>query len=167
MFLEKGLIYTEAVLLANIPDIIGRDLWQENEQFFLESISTVIEQNRSQKTILNIVNNLISKLKNSNSYERFGGNGYKLDESDLSDIQKTIEDTIGKSKWDSFSEEEQTKKFNIIKDCYQAYFIEIGQKRKDINGDRFFEVESNDELYFKADSGFYRLPKRIDTLGEF
>ena len=167
VFLEKGLIYTEAVLLANIPDIIGRDLWQENEQFFLESISTVIEQNRSQKTILNIVNNLISKLKNSNSYERFGGNGYKLDESDLSDIQKTIEDTIGKSKWDSFSEEEQTKKFNIIKDCYQAYFIEIGQKRKDINGDRFFEVESNDELYFKADSGFYRLPKLIDTLGEF
>ncbi len=167
IFLEKGLIYTEAVLLANIPDIIGKDLWQKNEQFFLESISGVIEKNRNQKTILTIVNNLISKLKNSSSFERFGSNGYKLDESDLSDIQKTIEETIGKGKWDSFLEEDKTKAFNIIKDCYQAYFIEIGQKRRDIKGDRFFEVESNDELYFKSDSGFYRLPKLIDTLGEF
>lgn len=167
VFLEKGLIYTEAVLLANIPVVIGKDLWQQNEPFFLESISSVIEQNRIKKTILNIVNNLISKLKNSTSYERFGENGYKLDESDLSDIQKTIEETIGKSKWYTFSEEEQTKIFSTIKDCYQAYFIEIGQKRIDIKGDRFFEVESNDELYYKADSGFYRLPKLIDTLGEF
>lgn len=167
VFLEKGLIYTEAVLLANIPDIIGNDLWQENEQFFLDAINGVIEQNRIQKTILNIVNNLISKHKNLASYERFGGNEYQLNESDFSDIQKTIEETIGKSKWESYSKEEQTKRFKTIKDCYQAYFIEIGQKRKDINGDRFFEIQSNNELYYKSDSGFYRLPKLIDTLGEF
>lgn len=167
VFLEKGLIYTEAVLLANIPNVIGKNLWQENEKYFLESIGGIIEQNRIQKTILGVVNNLISKHKNSNSFERFGGNGYKLDESDLSDIQIAIKETIGEGKWSSFSEEEKTEKFNTIKMCYQAYFVEIGQKRKDINGIRFFEVECNNELYYKADSGFYRLPKLIDTLADF
>jgi CRISPR-associated endonuclease Csn1 len=64
VFLQKGLIYTEAVLLANIPEIIGKELWQQKEQFLLDSISGVINENRNQKTILNIVNNLVSKHKN-------------------------------------------------------------------------------------------------------
>lgn len=167
VLLEKGLIYTEAVLLANIPEIIGNDLWIENEKFLLESISEVISKNRNQKIILNIVNNLISQLKNSPSYERFGDNDYKLDESDLTDIRRTIEETIGINKWNSFSEDEKGIIFQTIKDCYQAYFIEIGLKRKDIKGERHFEVQSNNEIYYKSDSGYYRLPKLIDTLSEF
>lgn len=72
VFLQKGLIYTEAVLLANIPKIIGKELWQQNEQLLLESISGVITENRNQKTILNIVNSLISKHKNLEASEKFG-----------------------------------------------------------------------------------------------
>lgn len=166
-FLEKGLIYTEAVLLANIPEIIGKDLWKENESFLLKSISEVISRNRNQKIVLNIVNNLISKLKNAPSYERFGGNDYKLVESDLTDIQRTIEEVIGINKWNSFSKDEKDIIFQTIKDCYQAYFIETGLTRKDLKGERHFEVVSNNEIYYKSDSGFYRLPKLIDTLGEF
>jgi len=168
-FLEKGLIYTEAVLLANIPKIIGKELWQENEKFLLTSISGVIDENRQQKTILKIVNNLVSKHKNLEANEKFGhkDTNYKLVDSDIKDIQNAIEEQFGASRWETFTEEEKQKVHNTVKDCYQAYFITLGLTRKDINDERHFEVKSGNCIYYKTDSGYYRLPKLIDTLSEF
>lgn len=166
-FLEKGLIYTEAVLLANIPEIIGKDLWQKNEQFLLDGIGKVVAENRHQKTVLSIVNNLVSKHKNLESYERFGGNDYRLDKGDLKDIQTAIEEQFGLNKWQTFSEDEKAAISNVVKDCYQAYFTTSGLTRQDINGERYFKVQSNNKFYYKSDSGYYRLPKLIDTLKEF
>lgn len=108
LFLMKGLIYTEAVLLANIPEIIGKKLWQENEQLLLSSVSNIIAENRQQKTILNIVNNLVSKHKNLDE-NKFGykNNNYILAESDLNDIQNAIDEQFGISNWNSLPEDEK------------------------------------------------------------
>ncbi len=142
-FLEKGLIYTEAVLLANIPEIIGKELWQNNEEFLLRSIGEVIDENRLQKTILNIANSLISKHKNLEGDQKFGykDKSYKLDVSDIKDINIAIEDQFGKNKWTVLSEVEKEKILLRVKDLYQDYF--------------------------RTDSGYYPLPKLMDTLGEF
>ena len=166
-FLQKGLIYTEAVLLANIPEIIGKELWANNESFILKNISKVIEENRQQKSILAIVNNLISKHKNLVSTYGYKDNSYKLDNADIKDIYTTIEEQFGASKWKEFSEDKKQKIFTTIKDCYQAYFTTSGSTRKDINGERHFLIQSSGKHYYKTDSGYYRLPKLIDTLGEF
>jgi CRISPR-associated endonuclease Csn1 len=166
-FLQKGSIYTEAVLLANIPEIIGEKLWQENETILLNSIGGVIDENRQEKTILNIVNNLVSKHKNLETNEKFGGSNYKLVESDLKDIQTAIEEQFGINKWNSLPHGEKEMIVDTVKNCYQAYFISSGLTRKDINGERHFEVKKNNRNYYKSDSGYYRLPKLIDSLGEF
>lgn len=168
VFLQKGLIYTEAVLLANIPEILGNKLWQKNEALLLGSIGAVIDENRQQKTILNIVNNLVSKHKNLDE-NKFGhkDNNYKLVESDLKEIQTCIEEQFGSNRWISLPENEKTVIFNTVKDCYQAYFVTTGLTRKDITNERHFEIKSNNRIYYKTDSGFYRLPKLIDTLKEF
>lgn len=167
VFLQKGLIYTEAVLLANIPEILGKDLWQQNEKLLLDSISNVITENRHQKSVLAIVNNLVSKHKNLEFFERFGGSDYKLDEHDLKEIQATIEEQFGLKKWQTFSEDEREHIFKVVKECYQAYFSKTGLTRKDINGERFFQVQVENHSYYKSDSGYYRVPKLIDTLKEF
>ncbi len=169
VFLQRGLIYTEAVLLANIPEIIGNKLWQENEKLLLDSISGVIDENRQEKTILNIVNNLVSRHKNLDSDRKFGykDNTYKLVESDFKDIQTALEEQFGLNKWNSFTDDERSTIVDTVKACYQAYFVTTGLKRNDINGERYFEVKSNNKKYYKSDSGYYRLPKLIDTLGEF
>lgn len=167
VFLQKGLIYTEAVLLANIPEILGKDLWQQNEKLLLDSISNVITENRHQKSVLAIVNNLVSKHKNLEFFERFGGSDYKLDEHDLKEIQATIEEQFGLKKWQTFSEDEREHIFKVVKECYQAYFSKTGLTRKDINGERFFQVQVDNHSYYKSDSGYYRVPKLIDTLKEF
>ncbi len=169
MFLEKGLIYTEAVLLANIPEIIGKELWQQNEQLLLDSIGGVITENRNQKTILNIVNSLISKHKNIEVSERQGykNKDYKLDESDFQDIQAAIEEQFGSNKWNGFTDEEKQRIQNTVKDCYQAYFSKQGIVRDIGSEERLVAVQSNRKNYYKTDTGYYRLPKLIDTLKEF
>lgn len=169
IFLQKGLIYTEAVLLANIPEIIGKDLWVKKELRLIEEISNVIDQNREQKTLLTIVNSLVSKHKNLEHNEKFGykDTNYKLNTSDFDTIDETIKEQFGEKRWSEKPEEERNKIGSAVKDCYQAYFITSGLERKDIHNERHFVVKSGNTIYYKADSGYYRLPKLIDTLGEF
>lgn len=166
-FLEKGLIYTEAVLLANIPEIIGEDLWKDNEKLFLESISQLIEENRKQKNILNIVNNLVSRYKSLDQKFGYKHNEYKLTESDRQEILQAIEDSLGVTRWKAKPEQEQSEIKQIVTDCYQAFFRTTGLPIKYIHGDKCFEVKSGNNIYYKTETGFYRLPKLIDTLAEF
>lgn len=169
VFLKKGLIYTEAVLLANIPEIIGNELWIQNEQLLLESISGLIAENRNQKTALNIVNSLISKHKNVEVTERQGyrNNDYKLTDSDFQDIQAAIEAQFGTNKWNGFHDEEKQRILGTVKDCYQAYFSKQGLVRDIGREECIVTVQSNGKNYYKTDTGYYRLPKLIDTLKEF
>lgn len=168
VFLQKGLIYTEAVLLANIPEILGKELWQQNEQLLLASINGVIVENRNQKSILSIVNNLISKHKNLGE-NKFGhkDNSYKLVDSDLKDIQIAIEEQFGATKWESLPDEEQQNILGTVKDCYQAYFSKQGIVRDNGSEERIVTIQSNGKNYHKTDTGYYRLPKLIDTLKVF
>ncbi len=166
-FLQKGLIYTQAVMLANLPEVVGQQLWNSNETFFVEHISGIIDENRRQKTILNIVNNLVSQHKNLEQKFGYKDNDYQLDEDDTNDIQKAIEDAFGTTKWDEKQPAEQTEIKVAVTDCYQAYFKSIGFTRKDINGEKYLVVNSGNNIYYKSDSGYYRLPKLIDTLKEF
>ncbi|MBS1760643.1 MAG: hypothetical protein JST23_11030 [Bacteroidetes bacterium] len=169
VFLQKGLIYTEAVLLANLPEILGKDLWKENEKLLLNSISSVIADNRQQKSILNIVNGLISKHKNIEATERIGfrNNNYQLDKNDLKDIETAIEEQFGTNKWNGFSDEEKKNISTTVKDCYQAYFTKQGIVRDSGSEERLVTVHSNNKKYYKTETGYYRLPKLIDTLKEF
>lgn len=166
-FLEKGLIYTEAVLLANIPSVIGKDTWANNEQLFLNSISDLIDENRKQKRILNIVNNLISQHKNLEQKFGYKDSDYQIDTLDKQDILNAIEETFGIKRWQEESDNEKQQIITTVTDCYQAYFKTSGLARKDINGQRHFEIRSGNHFYYKTDSGYYRLPKLIDTLAEF
>jgi CRISPR-associated endonuclease Csn1 len=168
-FLVKGLIYTEAVLLANIPEVIGKDIWKEDETYLVKEIGNIINNNREQKQTINVINNLISKHKNLEAELKFGhkDNTYKLDESDIKDIETTCEETFGIKTW---AEKTDTEKQNILDDikaCYQSYFTTTGLEIKYINGDKHFIVKVNGNNFYKAETGFYRSPKLKDTLSEF
>jgi len=171
-FLQKGLIYTEAVLLANVPKIIGQDLYEKNESEIIQGISNVIEENRRQKSILTIVNSLISKHKNLEADETFGykDSTYTLKDSDIKELYGAIEEQFGTSKWNALSEDKRQDIFNTVRDCYQAYFTSRGLPLRYINDERHAVVQSGGKHYYKTDSGYsgyYRLPKLADSLGEF
>lgn len=156
-FLREGYIYTDAVLLGKVPEILGKEIWEENKHFIAESLKTlVIEKNREEKRILNIVNNLIAKYKaRPKGNERFADNdtNYKVGSRDFRlpigsierddvQIEKAAEEGFGKETWKKFSEEEKAKYINQITESYQKFFK-------------------------SSDRDFYKLPRLGDAMKVF
>ncbi|MFO7658232.1 MAG: HNH endonuclease domain-containing protein [Bacteroidales bacterium] len=143
-FLKQGFIYTEAVLLANMPEVLGKEQWQENENLLIKSIAGLIQQNRKEKQILNIVNDLIAQYYALNFDDKFGwkNTDYKLDDSDHKQIICKIIDTFGSKSWQTKTEEEKGQILNDVICKYQEFFT--NSKRE-----------------------FFKLPKLIDTIRGF
>lgn len=157
-FLFKGLPYTEAVLLANLPHLVGEEKWRENESKFLDSIDSIIRENREQKHIIQIVNNLVSKYKSLDQKFGYKDDRYALDESDVQDITDALLDHYGETVWLAKEKHAADMIFGTVKDCYQAIFTYHGRKK---------EIATDGKIYFKENSDFYINPKLKDTLAEY
>lgn len=132
-FLHEGLIYTESVILAKIPEILGQQIFNENKEIILAAIKKEIENNRYEKSIISIVNNLIFKYYALDHDERFGWKdfAYKLDMRDFEDIDKTTVEHFGEKTWNEKISENE--KQNILSDVairYQSFFQD--EKREHI-----------------------------------
>ena len=143
-FLKKGMIYTDAVLLAKLPEILGTKLWKENEQWFLLEISNLTAQNRNGKRVLNIVNNLIANYKSLELDEQFAYKNaeYKLVNSDIKDIENFSIESFGEKTWGKLPQNEKDELLSLATVKYQQFFAST-----------------------KRD--FYRLPKLGDTIKQF
>ncbi|RTL51490.1 MAG: hypothetical protein EKK39_07715 [Sphingobacteriales bacterium] len=177
-FLREGYIYTDAVLLGKVPEILGKEIWEENKNFITESLKTlVIEKNREEKRLLNIANNLIAKYKaRPKGNERFadndtnyivGSRDYRLPigsiERDDVQIEKAAEEGFGKETWKNFSGEEKAKYINQIKDSYQNFFNSssrefyklprLGDAMKVFLADRFPDLLYCSNTFKKIETG--------------
>ncbi len=142
-FLQKGLIYSDAVLLAKLPDIF-KDKWENAEELVMAEIDRVIESNRKQKQLFNIANSLIADYKSLEITEQFAKKDYdyKLDSSDLKDVRETVIKSVGEKTWAKKNTEEQNQLLEDVANLYQ----------------NFFASEKRD---------YYKLPKVADALAEF
>jgi CRISPR-associated endonuclease Csn1 len=146
-FLNKGLIYTDATLLAKLPEILGNDLWIENETYFIANIGELTAKNRKHRKILNITNCLIAqyKAKSFTHNEQFAYKNtyYKLDESDLIEIESHCIESFGEKTWgDTMTEVERLQVKSEVTKYYQEFFS--SSKR-----------------------GYFKIPKLGDAIKEF
>ncbi|MEO0273113.1 MAG: type II CRISPR RNA-guided endonuclease Cas9 [candidate division WOR-3 bacterium] len=140
-FLKKGLIYTDAVFLAKIPDLLGNTFYNaESESLIINSLNDLITQNRKKRTILNITNSLIAEYKINHFHER--DYDYILKNEDISKIKTACENTFGKEAWEKFSETEKRYYVESVINEFQGFFKD--RKRE-----------------------FKKLPKLIDDLKSF
>lgn len=142
-FLQKGLIYTDAVLLAKLPDIF-KEKWESAEETVVSELNNIIDNNRKQKQLYNIVNTLIANYKSMEITEQFASKNYdyKLDSSDLKDVSETTIKAIGEKTWEKKNEEEQKQLLEYVAELYQ----------------NFFASEKRD---------YYKIPKVADALAEY
>ncbi len=142
-FLEKGFIYSDAVLLAKLPDIF-KEKWNDAEANIISSIDEIISENRKQKQLYFIVNSLIANYKSLDITDQFAYKNYyyKLVASDIKDIKTTTINVIGSKTWEKKDINEQNELLNNVADLYQ----------------KFFSSEERD---------YYKLPKVSDALAEF
>ena len=148
-FLLKGLIYTDAVLLAKLPEIFG-DKWSENENDVVAQIDDIVAQNREEKQIYNIANTLISNYKSLDyddelQYnEKFAEHDYQyeLQPSDYDDVKKVTIEAIGEKTWANKTEAEQNDILSKVAALYQQFF-------------------------FSQERDYFHLPKLADALAKY
>ena len=108
-FLQDGLIYSEAVLLAKIPELIGKKQFENNKLLIAETIKVEIGKNRCERQYAAIANALISKYYLLDYTQRFGWKNfnYVLDKVDKEDVLKACIDYFGNETWKCKNEKEQ------------------------------------------------------------
>ncbi|MDZ4823876.1 MAG: HNH endonuclease domain-containing protein [Flavobacteriales bacterium] len=122
-FLRRGLIYTEAALLAKVPEVLG-DRWAENEADLIANISEVIDLNRTTKKRLSIVNNLIAQFKAKPFNEKSAESSfeYVLDAEDKKQILHESRESFGAASWNRMSADEHNEIIDFVTVQYQNFF---------------------------------------------
>lgn len=170
-FLKKGLIYSDAVLLAKIPEIIGSETFNEEaENLIVSSFQTLISNYKKQKNIIQITNNLIAEYKINHFHER--DYSYQLALDDIQNINKACTAFFGNSQWSVLPEDEKRLYFDSVKTEFQAYFQDskrqfkkmpkLGDEIKNFIRDNFegFDNKKISQLYHPSAIDIY--PKLSD-----
>lgn len=124
-FLEKGYKYSDAVMLANLPTIMGKEVFEQNEQ----TVLCLIEEERKRIAGINrdydITNKLISEYKSlqleglafaEHNYD------YVLCEDDINQVKKTCAENYG-SDWNVMSSDDRDAIVIRIAELYQDFFF--------------------------------------------
>lgn len=143
-FLKEGLIYTEAVMLAKIPELIGNDLFSHNKTVIINAVKDVIQENRKEKDVVSITNNLISKYKVLPFEEKFAykDTSYQLEKADKNEVLQASEKFFGKNRWQRKDDSFKNTVTEQVANKYQEFFS--NSKRE-----------------------YFKLPRLLDQLKDF
>lgn len=173
-FLRKGLIYSDAVLLAKLPDIF-KDQWNDQvEAEITREIDRIMRENRQNKMYYSMANTLIANYKSlgyndeTRINERFAEHNteYQLDDSDREDVKHVVIAAIGEQSWAGKSSIEQQELLDNVSNLYQQFFA--SEKRdyyklpKLANSLSFFLAERYKSLKAKDLSKIYH-PSMLDV----
>lgn len=153
VFLQKGYIYTDAVLLAKLPEIMGEELWREYGDTIEAALADITNGNRFERKVLNIVNSLIAKYKVLDESEQFArfNYEYELTDNDLKEVERATIDSYGQNKWNELHQFEQEYILLVVKSYYQKFFQ--NEKREYFKLSRLQESLSQWVMKFLAENG--------------
>lgn len=172
-----GLKYSDAVLLAKLPDIL--ELSDEDIQTIIRKTQQLEEVVNEEKRIGSIVNSLIANYKAESLEDRFADHNYEyqLDASDEREIIKHIESNIGKQRWELMDADEQTSILEGVRSGYQAFFArhkrtfvelpQLGKRLVELLSKEYPSVEQKqwERLYHPSQIAIYR-PILLDKSDE-
>ena len=121
--LQEGYIYSDAVMLAKLPDIFG-DNWNQVKETILREWPSIKSNIEGDRMVNKITNLLIADYKILEPEDQFAfqNTDYTLDKSDWHAIQKKIISTLSYKYWKQLSKEEQNDLLQKIGEAYQAFF---------------------------------------------
>lgn len=129
-FLIKGEIYTNAVFLANITEVLGRKVSENEELQISEKVKEALEFFRIEKQNKGIVNNYISKFKKSKEPFSLGNNTISI-EAHKKGLDYEIVNWIGELQLNKLESEEILK---ITTNCWDLFYEAVYDKSpKEIN----------------------------------
>ena len=110
-YLREGLIYSYAVFLANIENVVGEEIWKndENKNLIKKELHLLIDNFNEIKGLEAVVNDFIADFKKeyNNAHK-----DYVLDEQDKKILLEKIESNYGKNKFESLEPDKKTEIIN-------------------------------------------------------
>lgn len=131
-FLRKGFLYSQAIYLANLYKVLGaEEITEELIQYFANEVLKIINNNSEQKTLNNIVNNLIAnELNNEHRYsievDRV------LDDSEKELVEKKIVETFGDKTWNEFDENKKTEIVKYVSSNFKEFLKKSVLSKKSV-----------------------------------
>ena len=121
--LQEGYIYSDAVLLAKLPDIFGNN-WDKVKNAILNEYPCIKAHIEDNRLVSKVVNNLIADYKILEPEDQFAiqNTDYILDNSDWDAIQKMTIKTLSYKYWKQLSKEKQDALLQNIGEAYQEFF---------------------------------------------
>ncbi|OFX44343.1 MAG: hypothetical protein A2X13_02140 [Bacteroidetes bacterium GWC2_33_15] len=172
-YLQEGLIYSYAVFIANIENVIGKSIWniKENQQIIRTSIKKIIDNHKTELDINTITNSLINdfKVNYNNAHKE-----YKVDDIDLKNIREKIIKYYGNKTWNCLPEDEKLYVKEKVEKLYEkqlksgkrGIFIEkirLDDRIENFLKDNFDSSELNlKKLYHPSDVSVYKSVKITD-----
>ncbi len=121
--LVRGLKYSDAVMMAKIPNIMPVSEKQIGElaYYFEHHLSPQVKY---QRMVARLANKLIADYKSLNVEYRFADHNtdYQLQDSDMKDIVNVIKDYMGTYEYDALNMEERDRIKNDVARLYQFFF---------------------------------------------
>jgi CRISPR-associated endonuclease Csn1 len=117
-YLRQNLIYSHAVFLANMKNVLPIEIWnnEENKNVINNEINSIIENYKVYGNKIEIVNGLIKNAKRENgtwsSENKFVAEAY------INDLNKQVKDFFGTKKWNETPEKYQNE---ILSECFELF----------------------------------------------
>lgn len=156
-FLREGMIYSEAVILAKIPEILGKEVFDADKEFIFKAIKDEIEENQKTRLKLNIVNTIISKHFSENIGRHAKGVDRHIEEIAKKEVLKTLEVFFDKKAWDKKDGETKNEYFDFVLGKYLT-FLDGKQKKKEKTS---YNKTTNPE------TDYYKLPHLVNQIKQF
>lgn len=162
-FLQKGYVYSHAVFLANIPTMIGKDVYDSNAKDIEDSVKEIIAGLRAKNDIITIANHCIEAIFKDKEHD------FRSEDWNKKIIDDQIVDLYGKKKWAERSTEEQkTIKSDIESMVDDALRIAVTRNPNDYKYPALrtddliikyleshrFAIKKNSKLYHPSDTEY-------------
>lgn len=137
-YLQSGLIYSHAVFLANMEEIIPQDIWKDkkNRDYIRDEIKLLIDTQNEEKDILTIVNGIITTARKPENNYSWSDETKVFFEKDL---KIKIASYFGPKRYEAFPEEKK----NRIE--LQALLLLEKQMQKNTGRGEYAKIQRIDE----------------------
>lgn len=149
-YLEKGLLYSHSVFLANMPEVIGKAKWEKLKEQISDEIEFIIESHTDQKKKVLIVNTVLNRIRNSEKHININ---YCLKNKDKEALITATENEYGRKRYASMIENDREK---LLIDLEHSLMEQIAKKP---NGE-YLQNKRIDEMVIEyLSEAQYNIPK--------
>lgn len=121
--LQEGYVYSDAVLLAKLPDVFGEN-WNKVKDALLNEWVGIKENIEHNRIVSKITNQLIANYKILEPEDQFAiqNKEYQLDQNDLAAVKKCAISTLSYQFWKQMSQEMREQLLKDVANEYQQFF---------------------------------------------